>query len=37
MRIEVSNQLSKIDNLEKSYDLKSKQVAALDGSIDIFE
>ncbi|WP_016990059.1 TolC family protein [Flavobacterium sp. ACAM 123] len=33
--LEVSNQLSKIDNLEKSYDLKSKQVAALDRSIDI--
>jgi outer membrane protein TolC len=28
--LEVSNQLSNIDNLEKSYDLKSKQVAALD-------
>jgi outer membrane protein TolC len=25
--LEVSNQLSNIDNLEKSYDLKSKQVA----------
>jgi len=33
--LEVSNQLSKIDNLEKSYDLKSKQVAALDKSIDV--
>jgi NodT family efflux transporter outer membrane factor (OMF) lipoprotein len=33
--LEVSNQLSKIDNLEKSYDLKSKQVAALDRSIDV--
>jgi outer membrane protein TolC len=32
---EVSNQLSNIDNLEKSYDLKSKQVAALDRSIEI--
>jgi NodT family efflux transporter outer membrane factor (OMF) lipoprotein len=33
--LEVSNQLSKIDNLEKSYDLKSQQVAALTRSIDI--
>jgi NodT family efflux transporter outer membrane factor (OMF) lipoprotein len=33
--LEVSNQLSNIDNLEKSYDLKSKQVAALDKAIDI--
>lgn len=33
--IEVSNQLSKIDNLEKSYDLKSQQVAALNTSIDV--
>jgi outer membrane protein TolC len=33
--LEVSNQLSNIDNLEKSYDLKSKQVAALDRSIEI--
>jgi hypothetical protein len=31
----VSNQLSNIDNLEKSFDLKSKQVAALDRSIEI--
>jgi len=33
--IEVSNQLSKINNLEKSYDLKSQQVAALNRSIDV--
>lgn len=33
--LEVSNQLSRIDNLEKSYDLKSKQVAALDRSISV--
>jgi NodT family efflux transporter outer membrane factor (OMF) lipoprotein len=33
--IEVSNQLSKIDNLGKSYDLKSQQVAALTTSTDI--
>ena len=33
--LEVSNQLSKIDNLEKSYDLKSKQVTALDRAIDV--
>ena len=33
--LEVSTQLSKIDNLQKSYDLKSKQVAALTRSIDI--
>jgi multidrug efflux system outer membrane protein len=32
---EVSNQLSSISNLEKSYDLKSKQVDALTKSIDI--
>ncbi|WP_436486570.1 TolC family protein [Chitinophaga sp. ARDCPP14] len=32
---EVSNQLSSISNLEKSYDLKSKQVDALTRSIDI--
>jgi outer membrane protein TolC len=31
--LEVSNQLSNIDNLEKSYDLKSKQV--VDRSIEI--
>ncbi len=33
--IEVSNQLSKIQNLEKSFDLKSKQVKALNESITI--
>lgn len=33
--LEVANQLSNIDNLEKSYDLKSKQVVALTQSIDI--
>lgn len=33
--LEVANQLSGISNLEKSYDLKSKQVAALTQSIDI--
>lgn len=33
--LEVSTQLSKISNLEKSYDLKSKQVDALTKSIDI--
>jgi NodT family efflux transporter outer membrane factor (OMF) lipoprotein len=33
--IEVSNQLSKIDNLDKSYELKARQVAALDKSIDV--
>jgi NodT family efflux transporter outer membrane factor (OMF) lipoprotein len=33
--LEVSTQLSKISNLEKSYDLKSRQVAALTKSIDI--
>ena len=33
--MEVSNQLSKINNLEKSYDLKSQQVAALNRSIDV--
>jgi len=33
--LEVSTQLSKISNLEKSYDLKSKQVEALTKSIDI--
>ena len=32
---EVVNQLSKIDNLEKSYDYKAKQVAALTQSISI--
>ncbi|NIG51872.1 TolC family protein [Chitinophaga sp. Cy-1792] len=33
--IEVSNQLSNINNLDKSYDIKSKQVDALSKSIDI--
>ncbi len=33
--LEVSTQLSKIDNLQKSYDLKSQQVTALNTSIDI--
>jgi multidrug efflux system outer membrane protein len=33
--IEVANQLSNISNLEKSYDLKTKQVKALTQSIDI--
>jgi len=33
--IEVANQLSNISNLQKSYDLKAKQVAALTQSIDI--
>lgn len=33
--IEVVNQLSKMDNLSKSYDKKSKQVQALTRSIDI--
>lgn len=33
--LEVANQLSKIDNLGKSYDLKSQQVDALTRSIDI--
>lgn len=33
--IEVANQLSNIDNLRKSYDLKEKQVQALTQSIDI--
>ncbi|QCR22709.1 TolC family protein [Pontibacter sp. SGAir0037] len=33
--LEVANQLAKIDNLERSYDLKSKQVQALTQSIDI--
>lgn len=33
--IEVANQLSNIDNLAKSYDLKSQQVDALTRSIDI--
>ncbi len=33
--LEVSTQLSRISNLEKSYDLKSKQVDALTRSIDV--
>lgn len=33
--IEVTNQLSSLNNLEKSYDLKSKQVTALTQSINI--
>jgi NodT family efflux transporter outer membrane factor (OMF) lipoprotein len=33
--IEVANQLSKIENLEKSYDLKAKEVDALNQSITI--
>ncbi|KQC01798.1 TolC family protein [Pedobacter sp. Hv1] len=33
--LEVATQLSKADNLEKKYDLKSKQVEALTRSIDI--
>ncbi|MCZ4222608.1 TolC family protein [Pedobacter rhodius] len=33
--IEVANQLANISNLQKSYDLKSKQVLALTQSIDI--
>jgi len=33
--VEVANQLAKIDNLEKSYQLKSKQVEALSESIGI--
>ncbi|TDP02287.1 TolC family protein [Flavobacterium sp. 245] len=33
--LEVSNQLSKIDNLQKGYDLKSQQVTALNKSIDV--
>jgi outer membrane protein TolC len=33
--MEVSNQLSKISNLEKSYDLRSQQVDALNRSIDV--
>lgn len=32
---EVVNQLSKIDNLEKNYDLKNQQVASLDESVEI--
>ena len=33
--LEVSSQLSKISNLEKSYDLKSQQVEAMNRSIDV--
>ncbi len=33
--LEISSQLSKIDNIEKSYDLKSQQVAALNRSIEV--
>ena len=33
--LEVSNQLSKITNLQKSYDLKAQEVAALNRSIDV--
>ena len=33
--LEVSNQLSKIENLQKIYDFKSKQVDALNTSIDV--
>lgn len=33
--VEVANQLSKISNLEKSYDLKSKEVEALTSSVAI--
>jgi len=33
--MEVSNELSRIGNLDKSYDLKSQQVAALNKSIDV--
>ncbi len=33
--LEVANQLSKISNLDKSYDLKSQKVDALTRSIDI--
>ncbi|WP_414655992.1 TolC family protein [Flavobacterium sp.] len=33
--LEVSTQLSKINNLEKSYDLKSQQVVAMNRSIDV--
>jgi outer membrane protein TolC len=33
--IEVANQLANISNLEKSFDLKAKQVAALTESIDV--
>jgi outer membrane protein TolC len=33
--VEVSNQLSKIDNLQKSFSLKTQQVGALDRSISV--
>jgi outer membrane protein TolC len=33
--LEVSNQLSKIDNLQKSFSLKTQQVGALDRSISV--
>ena len=33
--LEVSSQLARVSNLEKSYDLKSQQVAALNRSIDV--
>ncbi|MBW4361528.1 TolC family protein [Flavobacterium taihuense] len=33
--LEVSTQLSKINNLEKSYDLKSQEVVAMNRSIDV--
>lgn len=33
--IEVANQMAKVGNLEKSYDLKSKEVDALNLSVDI--
>jgi multidrug efflux system outer membrane protein len=33
--VEVTNQLSSISNLEKSYDAKAKEVAALNQSVDI--
>lgn len=33
--VEVANQISKVNNLEKSYNLKAKQVEALSQSIDI--
>ena len=33
--VEVANQVAKIDNLQKSYELKSKQVDALTQSITI--
>lgn len=33
--IEVSNEISRIDNLQKNYDLKLQQVAALQEAIEI--